>query len=81
MSFLVCLLFLFLIFMIYEKMCFYEEIIQESQFINELRCIVSFWLVFKFQFVALKQQWAYGAWILTKLIKNYRLTRLFYNIL
>ena len=38
MSFQVCLLFSFLIFMIYEKICFYEEIIQESEFINRLRC-------------------------------------------
>ena len=39
MSFQVCLLFSFLIFMIMKKCVFYEEVIQESGFINWLRCL------------------------------------------
>ena len=62
---------LFVVFILnlydYEKMCFLWRSYSRIWIYQLIK-------MFK-MFVALKQQWAYGAWILTKLLKNYWLTR------
>ena len=76
MSFQVCLLFSF--FIIYEKMCFLGRSYSRIWIYQLIEMFfLSFWSVFKFQSVALKEQWAYMGhefW-LNRLIKNYRLKK------